>query len=55
MKFAYQLDEQDYMNYLLYSTSKSKKVIKRRTLNKLLLTAMYFITGMFLWNKKMGP
>ena len=54
MKFEYQLDEQDYMNYLLYSSSKSKKVIKRRALNKLLLMAMYFITGIFLWNKK-GP
>ncbi len=54
MRFEYQLDEKDYMNYLLYSTSKSKKVVKRRALNKILLMAMYFITGMFLWNKN-GP
>ena len=51
---SYSLDEADYMHYLLYSTSQSKKVQKRRALNKLILMFIYVVTGLFLYNKN-GP
>lgn len=54
MKYEYQLHEDDYMQYLLYSTSRSKKVVKRRSLNKLMLMIIYVITGLFLYNRN-GP
>lgn len=54
MIFNYSLDQDDYLTYLFYSTSKSKKVQKRRSLNKLILMIMYVVTGMYLHDRN-GP
>ena len=54
MVFNYSLDKDDYLHYLFYSTSKSRKVQKRRSLNKLLLMMIILITGYFLYSKN-GP
>lgn len=54
MLFTYSLDQNDYLDYLFYSTSKSKKVQKRRALNKLVLMVIYVVTGLMLYNRS-GP
>ena len=54
MIYNYTIDENDYLQYLYYSTSKSAKVQKRRSINKLLLMVMYVGTGMFLFSRN-GP
>src|SRR5919109_3535196 len=54
MIYTYSLDENDYLTYMLYSTSKSKRVQKRRALNKLILMMVYVLTGLFLYSRN-GP
>ena len=54
MIFTYSLDHNDYLTYLFYTTSKSKKIQKRRSLNKLILMIMYVATGMYLFSRN-GP
>jgi len=54
MLYQYSLDQNDYLTFLYYSTSKSKKVQKRRALNKLVLMIIYVLTGMMLFNRN-GP
>ena len=54
MIYSYHLTHSDYLDYLFYSTSKSKKVQKRRALNKLVLMIVIVLTGFMLFNKN-GP
>jgi Ca2+/Na+ antiporter len=54
MTFQYVPEESDFLNYLYYVTTKSKRVQRKRTLNKLVVLFIYFITGLFLYNKQ-GP
>ena len=54
MSYQYSLDQNDYMTFLYYSTSKSKRVQRRRALNKLVLMIIYVLTGMMLFNRN-GP
>src|SRR5687767_10552255 len=54
MLFPYTLDQNDYLSYLFFSTSRSKKVRKRRSLNKLILLIIYMVTGLYLFNRN-GP
>ena len=54
MTFEYIPDESDFLNYLYYVTTKSKRVQKKRTMNKLVILFIYFITGLFLYNSQ-GP
>src|SRR5688572_12808294 len=56
MIFQYHLDKSDYLHYLFYSTSRSKKVKKRRSLNKFILSVMYLVMGYYLYkNHGMMP
>jgi len=54
MTFEYIPDESDFLNYLYYMTTKSKRVVKKRTINKMVILFIYFITGLFLYNSQ-GP
>jgi hypothetical protein len=54
MTFNYHLSESDFLDYLFYSTSRSRKVQKRRALNKLILMIIYVVMGLFLFNRN-GP
>lgn len=54
MVFEYSLRKADYLHYMFYSTAKSRKVAKRRSLNKLMLMIMVLMTGYFLYSKN-GP
>ena len=54
MTFNYHLSESDFLHYLFYSTSRSRKVQKRRSLNKLILMIIYVVMGLFLFNRN-GP
>ncbi len=54
MIYNYSLDQNDYLTFLYYSTSKSKKVQKRRALNKLVLMIIYVLTGMMIFSRN-GP
>ena len=51
MVYQYSLSKPDYLHYMFYSTSKSRKVAKRRSLNKLLLMVMVLMTVYFLYSK----
>lgn len=52
MTFQYIPDESDYLTYLYYVTTKSKRIQKKRTINKMVILFIYFITGLFLYNKQ---
>lgn len=54
MLFPFTLDQNDYLSYLFYSTSRSVKVRKRRSLNKLILLMIYMATGIYLFIRN-GP
>ncbi|MBK9984753.1 MAG: YcxB family protein [Saprospiraceae bacterium] len=54
MTYTYIPDENDYLNYLYYATTKSQRVRKKRTMNKLVILFLYFIAGLFLYNSQ-GP
>lgn len=54
MKSEYHLDHEDYMSYLQFSTTLSKKVQKRRALNKLVLMIVIVATGFLLYSRN-GP
>lgn len=54
MVYSYSIDQNDYLQYLFYSTSRSKKVKKRRSLNKFILLIIYMVTGLFLYSRN-GP
>ncbi len=54
MIYHYHLTQKDYLDYLFYSASTSKKVQKRRALNKLVLMMVIVLTGFMLYNKN-GP
>lgn len=53
-KYSYHIDQADYLLYLFYSTSKSKRVQKRRALNKLVLMMIYVLTGIMIFSRS-GP
>lgn len=50
MQYPFTLEHNDYLTYLLYSTSQSRKVQKRRSLNKIILVTIYLLTALFLYN-----
>ncbi len=54
MLFKYSVDHNDYLSYLFYSASKSKKAQKRRAMNKLVLMIIYVLTGLMLYSRN-GP
>jgi len=54
MTYSYIPAESDYLNYLYYVTTKSKRVVRKRTMNKLVILFLYFIAGLFLYNSQ-GP
>ncbi len=54
MNFEYIPDESDYLNYLYYVTTKSKRVQKKRTINKFVILFIYLIMGLFLYSRQ-GP
>ena len=52
MTYTYIPDESDYLNYLYYVTTKSKRVRKKRSMNKLVILFIYFFMGLFLYNRQ---
>jgi len=54
MTFQYIPDESDYLTYLYYVTTKSPRVQKKRTINKMVILFIYFLAGIFLYDKQ-GP
>ena len=54
MIFEFIPHESDYLSYLFYVTTKSKRVQKKRTINKMVILFIYFISGLYLYNSQ-GP
>ncbi len=54
MTFEYTPAESDFLLYLYYVTTKSKRVVRKRAINKLVILGLYFVIGIFLYNSQ-GP
>ena len=54
MTFEYIPDESDFLNYLYYVTTKSKRIQKKRMINKFFILFLYLFMGLFL-SSKQGP
>jgi hypothetical protein len=54
MTFEFTPDENDFLQYLYYVTTRSKRVKKKRTINKMVILFIYFMIGLYLYNGQ-GP
>lgn len=49
MKIEYTLTEEDFLEYQLYTTSKSEPIRKKRLLSKFVVPALYVVLGVFFY------
>jgi hypothetical protein len=49
MKISFTLDKNDFLTFQLYTSSKSKRIKKKRKLNKFIIPLNYFGLGMILY------
>ncbi|WP_338793783.1 YcxB family protein [Bernardetia sp. Wsw4-3y2] len=49
MKIEYTLQEEDFLEYQLYTTSKSESIRKKRLLSKFAVPALYVLLGVFFY------
>ena len=49
MKIEYTLKEEDFLEYQLYTTSKSEPIRKKRLLSKFAVPALYLLIGAFFY------
>ncbi|WP_185146634.1 YcxB family protein [Chryseobacterium sp.] len=47
MTLQFSLDETDYLNYQLFTASKSRNIIKKRQRNRFLLPVFFIVLGLF--------
>jgi len=52
MIFEYSLDKNDFLMHQLYSASKSEHIKKRRQRNKILISILYIVLGLYFWLSK---
>ena len=49
MKIEYTLQEEDFLEYQLYTTSKSESIAKKRLLSKFAVPVLYLLVGVFFY------